>query len=221
MTLEASSAASVCNVCGFASARRTPRICPQCGSNERQRSFRLLFTQILEKDVFDGAMLNHGLLLSPGTVERQHLYPKFQRYVVSALHKQYAGENAFVSADVRDLAPFADHDFDYVQACNVLDYVPEMQRALESIHRVIRPGGFFVFLVPESTLLERDAELAVSVRPSVTGNYWPDKAAVPLVSVGRTTLANMLNDTGFKAREIRIIEPLCAKQCTWWLCRRP
>jgi ubiquinone/menaquinone biosynthesis C-methylase UbiE len=136
-----------------------------------------------------------------------------------ALNQTYPAE-VFVRADVRDLAPFSDKQFDYVQACNVLDYVPEMRRAIEAAHRVTRANGFFVFLIPEQNLIEGHAEIAVSVHTSVTGKYWPDKASVPSVSVGRETLTEMLKSVGFQPREIQFTEPLSRRPCTWWVCRR-
>ena len=67
------------------------------------------------------------------------------------------------SAGVRDLAPFRDESFDYAQACNVLDYVPELEQAFRAIHRVVRPSGVFVFLIPEHNLLPANEPISVSV----------------------------------------------------------
>jgi SAM-dependent methyltransferase len=116
--------------------------------------------------------------------------------------------------------PFANQSFDYVQACNVLDYVPELQCAIQAIHRVTRPNGIFVLLLPEISLVDGHAEIAVSLRPSVTGDYWPDQATVPRVHLGRQTLAAMLRQSGFEPEEIRFREPLSGLHCTWWICRR-
>lgn len=211
---------AACNVCGFVAIDGHPRLCPGCGTNERQRSFKQLFSQKLDREVFGRGPLPDALLLSPGTVERSLLFPKFRHHVVSSLHQTYHKVGRFVRADVRDLAPFANGSFDYVQACNVLDYVPEMQRAIEAVHRVIRANGVFVLLIPEYNLAKGDAPIAVSLRASVTGNYWPDQTSVPRVRVGRQTLAAMLKQSGFEPEEVRLTEPLSGLHCTWWICRR-
>lgn len=211
---------AACNVCGFVATEGHPRLCPGCGANQRQRSFKQLFSQKLDREVFGHGRLPNALLLSPGPVEQSLLLPKFQHLVVSSLHQTYDTVGDFVRADVRDLAPFANDSFDYVQACNVLDYVPELQRAIDAIHRVIRPDGIFVLLLPEVSLVDGAAEIAVSLRPLVTGDYWPDKASVPRVTVGRQTLAAMLKQSGFETEEVRFIEPLSGLHCTWWICRR-
>jgi len=208
-----------CNVCGFVSTEGRIRICPSCQTNQRQRSFKQLLTETLEPNLFAQGTWRDALLLSPGAVERALLAMKFKRHIVSSLHQVLPGNN-FVRADIVDLAPFADGSFDFVEACNVLDYVPKMERAIQSVYRVIRPKGAFVFLIPEHNLADGNAEIRVSTRESVTGSYWPDRGAVPAVSVGRLTLMKMLTRTGFEAEEVRLIEPLSAMQCTWWICRR-
>jgi SAM-dependent methyltransferase len=146
--------------------------------------------------------------------------PHLRRHVVSSLYQTYSNVGPFVRADVRDLAPFPDESFDYVQACNVLDYVPEIEQALRAAHRVLRPGGIFVFLIPEGNLLRGNQPASVSFRPTVTGDYWPDRTQVPFLRLGRQMLSDMLKQTGFELEEIRVQEALSALQCTWWLCRR-
>lgn len=209
-----------CNVCGYIAKTGHPRLCPGCGRNQRQRTFKQLFLARLQPEVFGDGPLNDGLLLSPGEVERALLVPRLRRYIVSSLYQTYYGVGPFVRADVRDLAPFADESFDYVQACNVLDYVPEIEQALRAVHRVLRPGGVFVFLIPEGNLLPGAEPVSVSVHASVTGDYWPDPADVPLVRVGRQRLTRLLQESGFQAEQVQLVDTLCRAKCTWWLCRR-
>lgn len=213
----------ICNICGYVSGdhpngSRLLRVCPSCKAYPRQRSFKQVFTRILEPEIFADGSWRDALLLSPGTVERSLLEARFAKCVLSSLYQSYPGK--FVRADVRDLAPFRDASFDFVQACNVIDYIPEMERAIAAVHRVLRPQGVFCFLILEHSLLDGDAAISVTTRKAPTGNYWPDKNAVPDVSIGRQRLARILADTGFSARELRLTEPLSASPNSWWLCRR-
>ena len=212
--------AAACNVCGFVARDEHPRMCPGCGTYQRQRSFKQLFLERLQAEVFGSGPLDDGLLLSPGKVERALLIPQLRRPIISSLYQKYSGIDSLIRADMRDLAPFSDGSFDYVQACNVLDYVPEMGQALRAVHRALRSGGLFVFLIPEENLMDGTEPISVSIRRSVTGNYWPDPEQVPFVRVGRKTLRNMLAQAGFEPEEVRLREPLSRLQHTWWLCRR-
>jgi ubiquinone/menaquinone biosynthesis C-methylase UbiE len=44
--------------------------------------------------------------------------------------------------------PFPDASFDSVLGFDVLHHVPDVHRALEEVHRVLRPGGLFVSIEP-------------------------------------------------------------------------
>jgi SAM-dependent methyltransferase len=46
------------------------------------------------------------------------------------------------------ILPFAENAFDIVVSCDVLEHVASVGRALEEIHRVLRPGGLFIGFVP-------------------------------------------------------------------------
>ncbi len=48
----------------------------------------------------------------------------------------------------RDALPFADHTFDVVVSCDVLEHVEDLTQSLAEIRRVLRPGGSFIGFVP-------------------------------------------------------------------------
>ena len=57
-----------------------------------------------------------------------------------------------VRADAERL-PFSEASFDHVYSCGVLFLVPEIQRAVDEIHRILRPGGeVLVMLYHKSSL---------------------------------------------------------------------
>lgn len=57
-----------------------------------------------------------------------------------------------VRADAERL-PFSNASFDYVYSCGVLFLVPEIQRAVEEIHRILRPGGEVLVMLYYKTSL--------------------------------------------------------------------
>ena len=44
--------------------------------------------------------------------------------------------------------PFADGSFDLILCSHVLEHVPEDQRAMTELHRVLAPGGMAILMVP-------------------------------------------------------------------------
>lgn len=53
----------------------------------------------------------------------------------------------YVEGDGRELAPFADESFDGVVCHMALMDIPELEPAIRSVARVLRPGGWFVFSI--------------------------------------------------------------------------
>jgi ubiquinone/menaquinone biosynthesis C-methylase UbiE len=58
-------------------------------------------------------------------------------------------------ADVISL-PFPDESFDAIVSTDVLEHIPDAQKAVEEIHRVLKPGGkaFFVIADPSEARFE-------------------------------------------------------------------
>lgn len=60
---------------------------------------------------------------------------------------------ADVLADICDL-PFEDNEFDFILCNHVLEHIPEDQKAMQEIYRVLKPGGTAILQIP----LENDRE---------------------------------------------------------------
>jgi ubiquinone/menaquinone biosynthesis C-methylase UbiE len=63
-----------------------------------------------------------------------------QRFRLQNLSGQFLQGNA-------ETLPFHDESFDLVTSMGVLHHVPSMEKAINEIHRVLRPGGEFVIMV--------------------------------------------------------------------------
>jgi predicted SAM-dependent methyltransferase len=64
---------------------------------------------------------------------------------------------ADVSADICDL-PFSDHSFDLIFCSHVLEHISDDQKAMAELFRVMKPGGFGFFQVPQDTKREKTFE---------------------------------------------------------------
>jgi ubiquinone/menaquinone biosynthesis C-methylase UbiE len=53
-----------------------------------------------------------------------------------------------------DTIPFPDHSFDLVTCQTVLIHVPNMQKVLDEMFRVLKPGGLMIVVEPNNTITE-------------------------------------------------------------------
>ena len=54
-----------------------------------------------------------------------------------------------------DRLPFADHTFDLTYCCDVLEHLPDVQRAITEAARVLKPGGVYLFDTVNRTRFSR------------------------------------------------------------------
>lgn len=54
----------------------------------------------------------------------------------------------FKQADLNKELPFADNTFDLVYSRFVLEHIKEPQKTYQEVHRVLKPGGYFIILTP-------------------------------------------------------------------------
>lgn len=138
-----------CPVCGnsyrkfLPYGRINPRpnaLCPSCLSLERHR---LIWLYLRERTDFFKKPID-VLHVAPEqcfmkSFEKQH----GDRYITADLESPLAK----VKMDIHRM-PFADRAFDVVLCNHVLEHVENDIRAMEEIHRVLKPGGFAILQVP-------------------------------------------------------------------------
>lgn len=140
-----------CPVCGahlrrflpFGVAPRPVRaeaLCPVCRALERQR---LKWLYLRQSDLFD-KRIKHVLYVAPrpglaGALARD---PNIRLVTGDLLDT-----NALLPLDLTRLY-FPDGLFDLVICSNVLEHIPDDTAAIREIHRVLKPGGWAMILVP-------------------------------------------------------------------------
>ncbi len=74
-------------------------------------------------------------------------------------------------ADVQESLPFEDSSFDRINAVHCLEHMPNLPAALREIHRVLKPDGRLVVVIPcEQGLMHRFAR-QISSRPLFERTY--------------------------------------------------
>lgn len=109
---------------------------------------------------------------------------------------------------------YPDSTFDLVTSIEVLEHIQELDRALEEIHRVLKPGGRFAFTTPNRWfpfethgVIYRDRRYSPARAPFVT---WVGPLHRRLADARVFTAAELhqrLNVAGFQARSIDYIMP--------------
>ena len=81
---------------------------------------------------------------------------------------------ADVKADICNL-PFADNTYDVILCNHVLEHIPDDQRAMEELYRVLKPGGWGIFQIPQDlsreTTFEDDSITDPKERARIFGQY--------------------------------------------------
>lgn len=143
-------------------------------------------------------------VLAPGTLSLERhrllwLYLKSETDFFSAPHKvlHFAPEQAFykrfrslknldytttdlyspladVKADICNL-PFEDDAYDVILCNHVLEHIPDDAKAMQELFRVMKPGGFGVFQIPQDlsreTTFEDDSITDAEERARIFGQY--------------------------------------------------
>ncbi|HZF14975.1 MAG TPA: class I SAM-dependent methyltransferase [Steroidobacteraceae bacterium] len=131
----------LCNVCSSTLAHfygEGRALCPVCGEAERERLLFWVLTNAVELDgkrvlgTSQGPFAQLAMLNCYKYVSTSH--------EASALYAQ--------SADLCAL-PFASESFDAVVSIHVLEHVPDDERAIAEIHRILVRGGLVLLAVPE------------------------------------------------------------------------
>ena len=105
----------------------------------------------------------------------QAFYKRFRNmvnldYVTTDLNSPLAD----VKADICDL-PFKDNAFDVILCNHVLEHIPDDTKAMQELHRVLKPGGIGIFQIPQdlnrAITFEDDSITDKKERAKIFGQY--------------------------------------------------
>jgi SAM-dependent methyltransferase len=138
-----------CPICGYigpfmdltpATGLRKHAQCPNCSALERHRLQFLVVEEVLRT-------------LNPANLKMLHVAPEpFFRELFSKQFGQY--ESADIDrndvdhrVDLQQL-PFEDGSYDFVFASHVLEHIPDDEKAISEICRILKPNGIAMLPVP-------------------------------------------------------------------------
>jgi len=141
--------AAECPVCGavvegflpFGMVRAQPeRRCPKCGSLERHRLVWLYFQRRTNLFTRSVRMLH----VAPEAFIQERLQA-FEN--IDYLSADLSSPRAMVAMDITDIQ-YPDDSFDVIFASHVLEHIPDDERAMQELSRVLRPDGWAILEVP-------------------------------------------------------------------------
>lgn len=129
----------------------------------------------------------------------QAFYKRFKKlknleYTTTDLNSPLAD----VKADICNL-PFDDNSFDVILCNHVLEHIPNDTKAMQELHRVMKPGGWGIFQIPQDLKREKtfedDSITDKKERAKIFGQY--DHVRI----YGRDYF-NKLRSIGFRVEEV-------------------
>ena len=190
-----------CNCCGRSFRRfkakgnglvlRENAGCPYCGSLERTRI--LLFYLQNETNIFKK---NIKLLhFAPEWA----LYPIFKKspninYFAVDINSAFADQ----AVDIMSI-PFADNSFDYILCSHVLGHIPNEQKAVSELSRVLKPDGTALIQTIIDTNNPQTFEATDADTPEKCRKYYSEP---DLLRLHGTDFAQRLQSGGFQVETI-------------------
>ena len=180
---------------------RENALCPGTLSLERHRLLWLYLER--ETNFIDNAI--KVLHVAP----EQVFYQKFRtfshwEYTTTDLHSSLAE----IKADLCEL-PFQDNYYDLILCNHVLEHIPEDQKAMQEMYRVLKPGGTLIAQVPleenRTQTFEDNSITDKATRTEIFGQY-------DNVRIYGTDYYTRLESVGFDSHAIDFLKKLTSQE---------
>lgn len=154
-----------CNICHYKANKLSNDpwhlycICPNCYSTVRHRlllaSLSLLTDFNFEK-IISGKKVLH---FAPEKYLEKIMRRRAGSYqTADFLTEGYSYQKIDYNIDISDMKAIDNESFDCVIACDVLEHVPNHRQGIQEVFRVLKPGGYCIFTVPQQDNLKETVE---------------------------------------------------------------
>ena len=90
--------------------------------------------------------------------------PSAEAITAARIHAEAGGREIAYDVGAGETLPYADASFDAVVCVDVLEHVEDLQRVVDEVARVLRPGGVFLFDTINRTALSRLVTITLAER---------------------------------------------------------
>ncbi len=130
-------------------------LCPQCNLNNRLRAALHIFDDILkpkpDSNIYiteqTTPLYNHLKLQYPNLVGSE--------YLGDSVQMGYSNEAGIRNEDLTQLS-FQEDELDFILTFDVLEHIPDYQKALTECFRCLKPNGFMLFSIPFALMDEKN-----------------------------------------------------------------
>ncbi|MDL1979162.1 MAG: class I SAM-dependent methyltransferase [Deltaproteobacteria bacterium] len=138
-----------CPVCGYSgpfvdknppTGLRKHAKCPKCGAIERHRIQYLVVSNVLNNVDTSSLKMLH---FAPEPFFREFFSKRFGQYETADLNMRGVDHKV----DLQKL-PFEDQSYDFVFASHLLEHIPNDEKAISEIRRILKPNGIAILPVP-------------------------------------------------------------------------
>jgi len=183
-----------CPCCGgrwrrfMPSWNRPNAICPGCAAQERHRAL-WLFLEARRPELFERPMSLLHFAPEPVFQQRFRAVPTLN-YTSADLGSPEADEHFDITS-----IPHPDASFDSIICSHVLEHVDDDRRAMSELHRILRPGGWAIVIVPfDSSRNETYEDSAITSTEDRKREFWQEDH----VRLYGTDFPDRLREAGFE-----------------------
>jgi len=170
--------------------------CPSCDASDRERLYALYLDRALAGD----STRRYRLLEFAPSLG---LSRKLKRHpLVEHRSADLYRNNVDDRVDITDMRDYRDASFDIVLCSHVLEHVPDDRRAMRELHRVLRPDGFAIVMVPLVHGVDETNEDPAIDTPALRWKYFGSDDH--LRQYGQRDFAERLAAAGFNVERMEI-----------------
>jgi SAM-dependent methyltransferase len=171
--------------------------CPGCDASDRERLYALYLDRVFAAR--EPARRVRLLEFAPSYgLSRKLKRTPFVDYRSADLYRNNVDDRV----DITDMRGYADVSFDIVLCSHVLEHVPDDRRAMQELHRILRPDGFAIVMVPLVHGIEETDEDPAIDSPALRWKYFGSDDHVR--QYGRRDFADRLAGAGFTVERLGI-----------------
>lgn len=170
--------------------------CPSCDASDRERLYALYLERVFAaRDKRRCRLLEFAPSFG---LSRKLKRAPFVDYRSADLYRNNVDDRI----DIIDMRAYADASFDVVLCSHVLEHVPDDRRAMRELHRILRPDGFAIVMVPLVHGVDETNEDPAIDTPALRWKYFGSDDHVR--QYGRRDFADRLAAAGFAVERLGI-----------------